>query len=137
MIKLGEEELKTIATFENLTGAIVKDCIIEENRIIIVVKKGDAGLAIGRGGINVKRASQILGKKIEIVEHSEDPVEFIRNIFMPYRVLNVRIIEKGGKRIARVEVDIKDKSLCRTEKNLKKAKILAKRHFDIDDVIVV
>ncbi len=137
MIKLGEEELKTIATFENLTGAIVKDCIIEENRIIIVVKKGDAGLAIGRGGINVKRASQILGKKIEIVEHSEDPVEFIRNIFMPYRVLNVRIIEKGGKKIARVEVDIKDKSLCRTEKNLKKAKILAKRHFDIDDVIVV
>ena len=95
------------------------------------------GLAIGKGGINVERAREIIGKKIEIIEHSEKPEEFIANIFKPIRV-NVKIVEKGNKKIAIVNVNPQYKGLVigKGGKNINKAKELARRHHNIDDVIV-
>ena len=98
-VKLSAESIRYLTLFESLTGASVKDCIIQDDKVIFVVKKGDMGIAIGRGGINVERMREIIGKKIEVIEHSDDPAEFITNIFKPIRV-NVRIIERGGKKIA-------------------------------------
>ncbi|ADB58042.1 NusA-like transcription termination signal-binding factor [Archaeoglobus profundus] len=136
-VKLSEESIRYLTLFESLTGASVKDCIVQDDKVIFVVKKGDMGLAIGKGGINVERAREIIGKKIEIIEHSDNPEEFIANIFKPIKV-NVKIIEKGGKKIAIVSVNPQYKGLVigKGGKNINKAKELAKRHHDIDDVIV-
>ncbi len=136
-IKLSEESIRYLTLFEGLTGASIKDCIVQDDKVIFVVKKGDMGLAIGKGGINVERAREIIGKKIEIIEHSERPEEFIANIFKPIKV-NVKIIERGNKKIAIVSVNPQYKGLVigKGGKNINKAKELAKRHHDIDDVIV-
>ncbi|RLI88916.1 MAG: NusA-like transcription termination signal-binding factor [Archaeoglobales archaeon] len=136
-VKLSAESIRYLTLFESLTGASVKDCMVQDDRIIFVVKKGDMGAAIGKGGINIERARELMGKRIEVVEHSNDPVEFIVNIFKPIRV-NVRLIEKSGKRIAQVSVDPQYKGLAigKGGKNINKAKELAKRHHDIDDVII-
>ena len=136
-VKLSAESIRYLTLFESLTGASVKDCMVQDDRIIFVVKKGDMGAAIGRGGINIERARELMGKRIEVIEHSNDPVEFIVNIFKPIKV-NVRLIEKGGKRIAQVSVDPQYKGLAigKGGKNINKAKELAKRHHDIDDIII-
>ncbi len=138
-IKLSTEEIRYLTLFESITGASVKDCIVEndEDRVIFVVKKGDMGLAIGKGGSNINRAKKLIGKKIEIVEHSEDPVEFIKNIFKPVKT-RVNILEKNGKRIAVVNVDFETKGLAigKGGKNINKAKLLVGRHHNIDDVVV-
>jgi len=136
-VKLSEESIRCLTLFESLTGASVKDCIVQDDKVIFVVKKGDMGLAIGKGGINVERARGIIGKKIEIIEHSEIPEEFIANIFKPIRV-SVKIVEKGNKRIAVVNVNPQFKGLVigKGGKNINKAKELAKRHHNVDDVIV-
>ncbi|WP_456328411.1 NusA-like transcription termination signal-binding factor [Archaeoglobus sp.] len=136
-VKLSEESIRYLTLFESLTGASIKDCIVQDDKVIFVVKKGDMGLAIGKGGINVERAREIIGKKIELIEHSDNPEEFIANIFKPIKV-NVKIIEKGGKKIAIVSVNPQYKGLVigKGGKNINKAKELAKRHHDIDDVIV-
>ncbi len=138
-LKLTADEIRYIAVFESMTGAVTKDCIASDDKIIFVVKKGDMGLAIGRKGMNVRRVSQTLGKKIEVVEHSDDPEEFIRNLFHPYRVIRVLITEENGKKIARVEIDDRDKAqaIGKNAKNLKKVRMLAKRHHGIDNVIVI
>ena len=54
-IRLTSREMRYIALFESITGANVKDCIIDDelNRIIFVVKQGDIGAAIGKGGKNI------------------------------------------------------------------------------------
>ncbi len=138
-IRLSTEEIRYLTLFESITGASVKDCIVEEDedKVIFVVRKGDMGLAIGRGGSNINRAKKLIGKKIEIVEHSDDPVEFIENIFKPIKT-KVSIMEKNGKKIAVVNVDFGNKGLAigKGGKNINKAKLLVGRHHDIDDVVV-
>ncbi len=136
-VKLTTESIRIMTLFESLTGANVKDCLVYDDKIVLVVRKGDMGLAIGKGGINVEKAREIIGKKIEIVEHSDDPEEFIKNIFKPINV-KVKIIERGGKKIAHVYAPLQYKGFVigKGGKNINKAKELVRRHHDIEDVIV-
>ncbi|MEM0202905.1 MAG: NusA-like transcription termination signal-binding factor [Archaeoglobaceae archaeon] len=136
-MKLSSEEIRYLTLFENLTGASVKDCIVYDDKGIFVVKKGDMGLAIGKGGINVDRARELIGKKIEIIEHSDDPAEFISNIFKPIKV-SVKILDKGNSKTAQVIVspDLKGIVIGKGGKNINKAKELAKRHHNIEDIVV-
>ncbi|OYT34446.1 transcription elongation factor NusA [Archaeoglobales archaeon ex4484_92] len=136
-VKLSAESIRYLTLFENLTGASVKDCLVYDDKVVFVVRRGDMGIAIGRGGINVERARELIGKKIEIVEHSDNPTEFIANIFKPIRV-NVKLINKGGKKVAQISVspDLKGIVIGKGGKNINKAKELARRHHDIEDIIV-
>jgi N utilization substance protein A len=139
-IRLDIEELRYMALFENITGAIVKDCIenIEKNGLIFVVKSGDMGLAIGKGGENINRMKMTVDKHIELVEDSENPVDFIKNAFRPISIKNVNIIQRGDKRIAYVDIPAGDKGLAigKGGKNIEKVKKLSLRHHNIEDIII-
>ena len=139
-VRLSTDGLRFIALFENVTGARAKDCFEdhENNRLIFVVKGGDMGLAIGKGGEHINRVKKTIGKHVEIIEHSDDPVEFVKNAFHPVSIKNVNIVEKDAKRIAYVEVLTKEKGLAigRDGKNIEKVKQLSLRHHNIDDVII-
>lgn len=137
-IKLTANTIQYIALFENMTRAKILDCIIEDERLVCVVKQGDMGLAIGKSGENINRVKKALDKPIELVEYSEDQVTFIKNAFGPVSVSSVNIVNKNGKRLAYVEVPNKEKGLAigRSGRNIEKVKMLARRHHDIDDVIL-
>ena len=94
-IKLSIEDIGLITSFENLTGASVKDCIVdkEKDKITFIVAEGQAGIAIGKGGMNIKRFSEKLKKKIEVLEFSSDPLKFVANIFRPIKLKNAYIAE--------------------------------------------
>lgn len=79
-IKITSTEMRYIALFESITGASVKDCIVDEEqgRVIFVVNEGQIGVAIGKGGRNIRTLESMTGKKHEIIEYSEDPVQFIK-----------------------------------------------------------
>ncbi|KXS43453.1 NusA-like transcription termination signal-binding factor [Methanolobus zinderi] len=137
-IKLSTEGIRYIALFEKLTGATVRDCIIDDGRIIYVIKAGDMGAAIGKNGDHINRMKKTVDKHIDLVEYSEEPVTFIKNAFGPVTVKSVNIVNRNNKRLAYVEVSNKDKGLAigRNGKNIEKVKLVAKRHHDIDDVIL-
>ncbi|WP_292380884.1 NusA-like transcription termination signal-binding factor [Methanosarcina sp. UBA289] len=137
-IRLTAESIQYIALFENMTRAKILDCIPEEERLVYVVKQGDMGLAIGRNGENINRVKKTLDKPIELVEYSDDPVTFLKNAFGPVSVSSVNILNKNGKRLAYVEVPNKEKGLAigRNGKNIEKVKMLARRHHNIEDVIL-
>ncbi|WP_456371118.1 NusA-like transcription termination signal-binding factor [Geoglobus sp.] len=136
-VKLSTESIRYIALFESLTGANVKDCLIYDDKVVFLVRKGDMGLAIGKGGINVEKAREIIGKKVEVLEHSDDPQEFIQNLFRPVKV-KVNIVEREGKKIAYVQAPLQYKGLVigKGGKNINKVKELVRRHHDIENVIV-
>jgi len=139
-VKLSTDGIRYIALFESLTGARAKDCFedSENNRLIFVVKSGDMGLAIGKGGDHINRVKKTIGKHVEIIEHSDDPVEFVKNAFHPVLLKNASLVVKDDKRIAYVEVHSKEKGLAigRDGKNIEKVKKLSARHHNIDDVII-
>ncbi len=137
-IKLSTEGLRYITLFEDLTKATVKDCIIDEGRIIYVIKEGDMGAAIGRNGDHINRVKKAVDKHIDLVEYSDEPAAFIKNAFSPVMVRSINIVDRNNKRLAYVEVSNKDKGLAigRNGKNIEKVKLVAKRHHDIDDVIL-
>ncbi len=56
-VKLTSEGMRYIALLESLTGAVTRDCVIDEDntRVIFVIKKGEMGIAIGKKGCNINR----------------------------------------------------------------------------------
>jgi Transcription elongation factor len=71
------------------------------------------------------------------VEYGDDPEELLRNALYPAKVLNVSInkLPNNGKvAVVRVEEGEKGIALGKYHKNLKRAILLAKRYFDIDNV---
>ena len=135
--KLTADDMWYVTTFEDITGATVKDCIKNSDEIIFVVKKGDMGLAIGKKGANIKSARKKLGKKIEVIEHSDEPVEFVKRLFSSLRVEGGQI-EGENPKVIRLSIDERDKkaAIGLRGKNISKIKMLAKRFHGIDDVII-
>jgi N utilization substance protein A len=141
-IKLTSGELQLMSLFQSVTGATARDCIIDEklDRVIFVVNKGDMGLAIGKNGATIKTLQDIVGKKIELVEFSDDVIEFIRNMLSSSLVLDAKIVEKGdGSKVAVVVVDPKKKGVVvgREGRNAEKARLLARRYFQLSNVLIV
>jgi N utilization substance protein A len=140
-IKITCDEMRYIALFENISGASVKDCIIDEEqgRAIFIVNQGQVGIAIGKGGRNIHTLEKMTGKKHEIIEYSEDPVQFIKNALKPAAVREVRVTERtDGKTMAVVTVNPKDKGVAigKNGKNAERLRFLAKRYFDIQNVSI-
>ena len=140
-IKITADEMRYIALFEQISGASVKDCIIDEEgeRVIFIVNPGQVGVAIGKGGRNIHQLERMTSKKQEIIEYSEDPVQFIKNALKPAAVREVRVTEKtDGKKIAVVTINPKDKGVAigKNGKNAERLRFLAKRYFDIQNVSI-
>ena len=141
-IKLATDEIRYIGLFESMTGATVKDCLFEDNKnkIVYVVKEGYMGLAIGKNGANAQRVKETLNKSIDIIEYSEDPVKFIKNIIWPVKVKSIHVSERrDGKKIAVLDINKKDKGLVigKEGKNIDRIKNLLKRHHNLDDIMIM
>ena len=140
-IRLTGDEMRYIALFESITGAMARDCIIdnERDRVILVVKPGDAGLAIGKHGSRIKMLRRMVKKNIEVVEYADNPIEFIKNSFAPARVKEVRITERlDNKKVAVVTIDYHDKGIAigKNGKTAERTRLLARRYFQIDNVVI-
>ena len=77
--------MQYISLFESLTGAKVKDCILNDN-IIFIVHENEIGKAIGKGGSNIKRIGSVLKKKVRVVEFSDNICQFVKNLIYPTKV---------------------------------------------------
>jgi N utilization substance protein A len=139
-IKLTSEEMKYMALFESITGATTMDCIIDEKleRIIFVAKQGDMGLAIGKGGKNINMLRKMTNRQIEVVEYADTPEQLVRNSLAPARIKEIRVTERPEKKIIVVEVDPRDKAIAigKNGRTIDKTRLLVKRYFDIDHVVV-
>lgn len=141
-IKLTYEELGLMSIFQNVSGAMARDCVIDDkdDRVIFVVNSGEMGLAIGKSGQSIKNVQRAIGKSVELVEYSDDVKVFISNALGPKFVEDIRLSEKlNGAKIATVVVDPRKKGAIvgRNGRNAEKARLLAKRYFEIDTIHIL
>ena len=140
-VKLTTNEIRYIAMFETITSATVKDCIIddEHNKVTFLVKKGDMGLAIGKRGSTIAKMQKSVDKSVEIIEHSDDPGEFIRNLLSVAEINSIDFsTDSKGNKIATLDVDSKTKraAIGKNGQNVMRARQFAKRQFEISDIII-
>ncbi len=140
-IKLTTDQMRLMSLFQNVTGATARDCVEDEkqNRVIFVVNNGKMGLAIGKGGSHIKSLQNIVKKSVELVEYDADPAVFLKNMLNGKMISEVKINERAdGSMQAIVVVDPGKKGIVvgREGRNAEKARLLAKRYFDISSVLI-
>ena len=113
-IKLTTDQIRLISLFQNVTKTTARDCLDDEKRdkIIFVVNEGKMGLAIGKGGSNIKSLQNILKRNVELIEYFNDPIKFLKNILNPKLINEVKLDTKqDGSSQATVIVDQGKKGL--------------------------
>lgn len=138
--RIGLEELRFISLFQDITGAMVYRAIedTEGNRIFYLVDKNDIGKAIGKDGRNVKTLSRILNKNVEVVEYSADLESMVRNLFPGVTILKIDVVDRGDGKVVYVKVkdDEKGKAIGRDGRNVKRARIILTKLFNVDKVVI-
>jgi N utilization substance protein A len=137
-LRLTEEEMRYMSLFERMTDAVVRDCIGHAGTVVFVVDSGEMGKAIGKGGANIDRVRRSIDKDVEVVEFSEDEAAFVANAFQPAAIDGVEVVEDDGGKVAYVDVEDSDKGLAigKDGENIAKAKELARRHYEFDDIVL-
>jgi len=148
-IKLDRQSMELISLFNNISGAIIKDCFIfqsPENQsdiIIFLVKKEDVGKAIGKAGEHVKDLMTKLQKKIDVIPWSENLEQFIQFILNTTKnsiqLQNIEIKESRNEKktvIISVRPQDRGKAIGKEGSMIRKIKDLVLRHFEVDNVII-
>ena len=133
-IKYDSEIMKLMTLFESMTGAKLKDCILNE-RLLFIVEENEIGKAIGKKGSNIKRLENMLNKRIKVVEFNQDVLQFIKNLLYPLQTSGI----ENNDDVIEIKSDTKTKSLIigRNQQNLKNLISIVKRFFDIQGIRVV
>ena len=148
-IKIDRQSMELISLFNNISGAIIKDCIIFESPenqseiVIFLVKKEDVGKAIGKAGEHVKDLMEKLQKKIDVIPWSDNLELFIQYILNTsknsIKVQNIEIKEsKNQKKTVIISVRPQDrgKAIGKEGSMIRKIKDLVLRHWEVDNVII-
>ena len=148
-IKLDRKSMELMSLFNNISGAIIKDCFIFESPennseiIIFLVKKDDVGKAIGKAGEHVKDLMNKLQKKIDVIPWSENLEQFIQFILNTtknsIKVLNIEIKESRNEKktvIISVRPQDRGKAIGKEGSMIRKIKELVLRHFEVDNVMI-
>ena len=153
-IVLTEDTLKYISLFEALTKTNVMDCMETDDKLVYVVEKGQGNTAVGKKGEHVIRLKEMTGKNIQVVEYSDDPAQFVKNVFHIYNpqkveieqrgnithatVTVVEIEQRGNITHATVTVDpkLKGRAIGKAGKNLRIARDIVNRHHEIQSISV-
>jgi N utilization substance protein A len=137
-IVFNEETMRFIGLFQDMTKTTVLDCLDGDDKLVFVVKNGEIGKAVGKKGENIARLKRMLNKEVQVVEFSENPEEFVKNVFRNYDVRKVEIEERGDVVHATVTVDPgkKGRAIGKEGRNLRLARNLIARHHNIQSVSV-
>lgn len=135
-ILLSNQDMQFINMASNVTKTHIMDCINLEDRIIFIVQKGQLGAAIGIKAKNLERLRSLFKKIIKFVEFDENKETFIINLFKPYKINNITLEGEDDSLVAKVEVNISDKSkiIGKGGRNIEIIRNLARRHHAIKDV---
>ena len=137
-IQFDTETIRLITIFENLSGATVKDCLIdsENNLVYFIVEENQAKFVIGKNGFKIKNIEKILKKRIRVFEFSNDLEKFVKNLIP--KALDIRIIETENGKVVIVRVDKTERPtiIGRNGRNLKIFRKFLERNHKVKNLII-
>lgn len=137
MRTLSTADFQLLNMLEDKTGVRAVDVFQTESAMVFVVPNGAAGKVLGKQGFNRLRMERAVGKPVDVVEQSETVEGFARNCFRPAEIKQVDVKEQGKKIIVKVDATQRGLAIGRNGERIKRARLLLKRYFDVDDVKLV
>ena len=137
-IKITSDQLRLLSLFEKVTKTGARDCVESPDGVIFVVHTGKMGLAIGKGGSHAKALRERIKRPVDLVEYHDDPARFLRSVLNDKMIQDVSVETRDGTKRAVVVVSPGKKGLVvgREGRNAERARLLAKRYFDISNVSI-
>lgn len=128
------ETMQLMAYFEKATRARLKDCVVRDWLVVLVVEPGEMGKALGPKGRNVRRLESALKKRVRIVEFSPELVSFIKNMVHP---VDVKVEEQDGV-VLLVPPDLKSRGVLigRNAQTLRLFEEVVRRFFPVKELRV-
>jgi len=127
--------MQVMALFESVTHAVLKDCIKTNSGFVFVVAEHEIGKAVGAGGKNVRLLEHKLKARIKIVEFSDTPVSFIKNLIYPLQAVDVSFVD-GVLVMAAPDSRTRGLLIGRGAETLRSYEAIVKRYFPVAEVRV-
>jgi N utilization substance protein A len=129
-MKLSMQQIELLNVLESRTGAQGKDVVLlDDGKIVFMVPKAELGRAVGRGGANVERLAQAVGKPVDIVEYSEDEQEFVKGLFAPVQPDSIEV--RDGTVFVRFQTADKGRAIGRGGEKAARARTLLERYCNL------
>ncbi len=125
--------MQVMSLFDAVTHAVLKDCIKTSFGFVFVVCEGEIGKAIGSGGKNVRLLEHKLNAKVKIVEFSDAPVSFIKNLIYPLQAVDVSFVD-GVVVITAPDRRTRGLLIGRGAEILRSYETIVKRYFPVTEV---
>lgn len=135
-LKLTNELLKYMSLFKEITNVETLDCVLAKEKAFFIVKKGKVGLAIGKNGKNIKKLQNLINKKIIVLELTERPIQFLKNLLKPIGLDGIQFEKRCKEIVIRADRKKKGRIIGRDGSNIKLIRKLLKRHFDLEKIKV-
>lgn len=135
-ILLSNESMQYINMASKITRSDVLDCMMAEDRLVFIIKKGQLGIAIGSKAKNLEKLRNLFKKSVKFVESDPDKEKFVYNLCKPYKINGITLEGGGNSIIAKIEASTSDKSklIGKGGRNIDMIRKLARRHHSIKDV---
>ena len=138
-LRINGMDLKYLSLIHIRRKAKAVDCMTYEDSLVFLVSAGDMGLAIGRKGANIEKIRKALKKTVVVIEYSEDPKNFIENLFAPAKLKRIQITEQDGRKTAVIHVGRleRGKVIGLGGQRIRLARKIAQRHHGIQDITLL
>jgi len=135
-ILFSNESMQYINMASKITRADILDCMMAEDRLVFIIKKGQLGVAIGSKAKNLEKLRNLFKKNVKFVESDPDKEKFVHNLCKPYKINGIALEGSGNSTIAKIESSASDKSklIGKGGRNIDMIRKLARRHHSIKDV---
>lgn len=136
-LKLDTQMMQTMALFEKITRAKLKDCFEDtHNKLTFVVRENEIKKVLGKTPKeSITRLQQKFNRPIRVLEYTENVEQFIKNCVRPVRIEG---IHTDGDTFILISPDHKSRGLLigRNAQILRNNESIVKRYFNIKELKV-
>lgn len=87
--KYDVQTIQWMNVFEKVTRTKLKDIIVEGEKVFFILQPGQLRKALGPQNKNATKLEEIVGKKVKIVQYTDNVHQFIKNVFSPLKIVDM------------------------------------------------
>ena len=132
--------IRYINLFGRVTRITAKHCFLYNNTLVFVVSRNQIEEAIGKNNSNLRKLSEILGKRIRVIAepHSiKDLKSFVSVLVSPIKFDSLEIAKgSDGSEEVVIKADLEGRSMLigRNKARLEELKQIIEQYFEIKNV---